>query len=375
MASTGAGYPHTAEGPMRRPLSMYGSSAAQMNPEYGESLHRSGSYRVLKSQAGPAGPRYLEHASASDANISSGGSFMMPAPRMPPQEPLCAYLTTKMQVAKATRSFEDLIGIPQGIVSRNLQDLLGPNDREKIARLQRTLEEERRQKEPHVLPPIVVNSEEQNVIQSVGFGIEEVGKWRLNHHETFNLQGLQGQQQTFQARLGLAKRDTTYFVVLILYIPTPAPQPFQQPPISPYTRDEYSRGPQFDYQAPQPYPPNQVPQAYMAHQGYPDPQRDQMGYRAHPPLAPHMQQTASMPPYSQAPTRPDYGQTQNPYQTQTPRSELPPTQPQRQHDLQLPPIRDPRSEASSAGAGRGRDERANRVDIGGLLQNPRTTRG
>jgi hypothetical protein len=358
---------------MRRPLSMYGPSMAPMNPDYSESLHRSGSYRVLKSQAGPPGPRYLEHASPSDANISSGATFMIPAPRMPTQEPLCAYLTTKMQVAKSTRTFENLIGMPQGIVSRNLQELLGVNDREKVARLQRTLEEERRQREPHVLPPIVLNSEEQTVIQSVGFGMEEVGKWRLDHHETFTIQGLQGQQQIFQARLGLAKRDTTYFVVMVLYVPTPVSQPFQQTSMSPYARDPYSRGSQFEYQAPQAYPPNQVPQNYMGNPGYPDTQREQMGYRAHSSLAPSIQPGATMSSYSQIPARPDYGQAQIPYQT--PRSELQQSQPQRQHDLQLPPIRDPRSEVHLVGAGRGRDDRANRVDIGGLLENPRTTRG
>jgi hypothetical protein len=358
---------------MRRPLSMYGPSMAPLNPDYSESLHRSGSYRVLKSQAAPPGPRYLEHASPSDANISSSSGYMIPAPRMPPQEPHCAYLTTKMQIAKSTRAFESLIGMSQSIVSRNLQDLLGVNDREKVVRLQRILEEERRQKEPHVLPPIVLNSEEQTVIQSVGFGIEEVGKWRLDHHETFTIQGPQGQQQIFQARMGLAKRDNTFFVVLVLYVPTPVAQPFQQPSMSPYGRDPHSRGPQFDYQASQAYPPNQTPQNYMGNPAYSDPQRDQMGYRAHPSLAPNTQPVATMPSYTQVPARSDYAQAQIPYQT--PRSELQQAQPQRQHDLQLPPIRDPRSEAHLVGAGRGRDDRANRVDIGGLLENSRTTRG
>lgn len=383
MSGSGSGYPHPSEGGMRRPLSMYSSNTAAMNTDFGESIHRSGSYRVLKSQGGPIAPRYLDHASAADANISSG--FMMPAPRMlPPQEPPCAYLTMKMQVAKATSSFNDIVGVPGGVV-KNFQDLVLGNEREKVAQLQRIFEDERRQREPHYLPPISFNTDEERIIQSVGFGPEVTGQLRFDHTEVFafSMPASDGSQRSFQARFGLGKKDATYFIAMVIHVPTPAPmpvpitpQPFHQAPLSsPYSRDSYSRGStQYEYQTPQQtYAPAQVSPQFMGNPAYGDP-REQMTFRAPMqgsgpmPLGQNIPPT-TMPPFSRPPSRPEYSQGQMPYQT--PRSELPQTQPPRQHDLQLPPIRDQRGEASSADAARRRDDRNNRVDIGGLLENPR----
>ncbi|KAG9234042.1 hypothetical protein BJ875DRAFT_377255 [Amylocarpus encephaloides] len=357
------GYPNPVEGSMRHPLATFDPSTASMNPEFADSLHRSESYRVLESQGGPPPPRYMEHASMSGANAGTG--FMMPAPRMLPlQEPLCAYLTMKMQVAKVTQSFGGVVGNLGGVRSRNLQELVGTGDYEKVERLQRIFEVERRQQEPHFLPPIVTNLEEERVIQSVGFGPEEAGHLRPEHQEAFTVQGRDGQPRIFQARLRLAKKDSTYFVVMVLNVPAPAtPQAFQQPSPSPYPREPYSRGSQHEYQTAQSYPPSQGPSPFKANPGYADPRGEQMGYRG---LAPDIQ-----PSFSQPPTRWELAPSQHPYQT--PRNELPPGQPQRQHELQLPPIRDQLGDTSSVDP-RQRDDRTNRFDIGGLLQNPRASR-
>jgi hypothetical protein len=331
-----------------------------MNPVFAEPLHRTGQYRVLKSQGGPIAPRFLEHASPSDANIYSGS--MVPAPpTLRPHEPLCAYLNMEMQVSKVTQSFSDTIGV-QSLVGRKLQDLVGGSEREKVVRLQRILEDERRQREPNYLPPILLKFEEDRVIQSVGFGPEDIGQLRLDHPEIFTFPGPEGQQRMFHARFGLAKKESTYFIVMVLQVPA-NPQAFTQPALSPYTRD-----PQYNYHAPQ-YPQSQAPSSFMANPAFQDPRREPMGYRT---PGPSNMPSASMPPFSQPPSRPDYSQAQNPYQT--PRSELSQGQPQRQHDhLQLPPIRDQRSEAVDPM--RMRDDRSNRVDIGGLLETPHSTRG
>lgn len=364
---------------------MYSSGAAPMT-DFGESIHRSGSYRVLKSQGGPIAPRYLEHASVADANISSG--FMMPAPRMlAPQEPPCAYLTMKMQVAKATSSFNEIVGLPGG-VSKNFQDLVLGNEREKVAHLQRVFEDERRQREPHYLPPISFNADEERTIQSVGFGPEVTGQLRFEQSHIFTLPitAPDGSQRTVQARFGLGKKDATYFIAMVIHQPTPTPvtpQSFSHPQSSPYSRDSYSRGSstQYEYHAPQQaYASTQAPPQFMNTPAFGDP-REQMGFRGpapgpgQMPIAPNVPPSANMPPFSRPPSRPEYSQSQIPYQTQTPRSELPPAQPARQHDLQLPPIRDQRGEPASADAARRRDDRSNRVDIGGLLENPRGSRG
>jgi len=351
---------------MRRPVSLYGSEAT-MTPAFGDSIPRSGSYRVLKSQ-GSLAPRYGEHAIPADANMFGGP---MVAPRMHPSpEPLCAYLTMEMQIAKASQSFGDTIGM-QPVVSRRLQEIVSANDREKVVRLQRVLEEERREREPTYLPPIFSKYEEDRIIQSAGFGPEAIGQLQLEHVEVMIFQGPEGQQRTLQARFGLAKKESTYFIAAIFQVPA-IPQTFHQPSPSPYNRDPYGREPQYGYQTPQqPFPQNQGPASFIPNPAFGgDPRGDAMAYRPPGALGMNVPVQASLPPYSQSQTRADYSsQGQNPYQT--PRSELPQGQSQQHHNLQLPPIRNQSGEASSADAARRRDDRSNRVDIGGLLEQPR----
>ncbi|TVY16531.1 hypothetical protein LARI1_G005218 [Lachnellula arida] len=358
--SMGPGYPHPQhDASIRRPLSFH-SAEASMTPAFSsDSLHRSGSYRVLKSQ-GPLAPRYMDHASSADANMFGGS--MPPAPRMlPTHEPLCAYLTKEMQIAKVTRSFGDAVGL-QAVVGKRLQDITVANDREKVMRLQRILEDERRAREPSYLPPIFSKYEEDRIIKSVGFGPDEIGQLQLEHQELVTFQGSEG-QQLLQARFGLAKRESTYFIAVIFQVPATSQTSYQ-----PFARD-YPRESQYGYQTPQQvFPPG--PSSFAPNPVYGDPRGDSI-YRASVPNVPI---TSGMPPFSQPQTRPDYSpQSQNPYQT--PRSEVAPGQPARQHDLQLPPIRDHRGEASAANMSRRQDDRTGRLDIGGLLEHPHTTRG
>ncbi|KAH6723268.1 hypothetical protein BKA61DRAFT_626425 [Leptodontidium sp. MPI-SDFR-AT-0119] len=369
----GPGYPPPADPSLRRPISLYASSDPS---QFGQDpLQRSGSYRVLKSQGGPLGggsmgPRFLEHASPADANIY--GAPMPPTPRtLPSHEPPCAYLTMEMQFSKTTQSFGETIGV-QSIQSRRLQDVVSPNDREKVARLQRIFEDERRDREPNYLPPIyLAKFEEDHVIQTVGFGQEEIGMVRTDRQEMFTFQAPDGQQRTFQVQLGLAKRDSTYFIILLLVLPA-TPQTFHQPASSPYLRESYSRDSQYGYQTlQQGYQQTPGASPFGPNPGFGDPRGDMTAYRAPGPLGPGIPPSASMTGFAQ-PQRPDYAQGPGPYQT--PRSELPQAQTQvqsqRPHDLQLPPIRGQHGEASSADAMRRRDDRSGRVDIGGLLEQP-----
>lgn len=313
---------------------------------------------------GTMAPRYLEHGSPADANLY--GASMPPTPRMmTQQEPICAYLTMDMQIAKATQGFGETIGV-QSVVARKFHDIVSANDRDKVFRLQRVFEDERREREPNYLPPIYLKFEEDRVIQSVGFGPEEMSQFRADRQDMFTFQGPDGQQRTFQVRFGLAKKESTYFVVLLLNLPA-TPQTFSQPSSSPYSRESYSRDSQYGYQTPQQVFAQPGASLFMSNPSFGDPRGEV--YRTPGPLGPNIPPSTSMPSFAQPPVRPDYSQGQNPYQT--PRSELPPAQPQpqRQHDLQLPPIRDQRVEASVAEMRR-RDNQSGRVDIGGLLEKP-----
>lgn len=360
----GAGYPPPVESLMRRPLSVYGS--ADPSP-YAETFQRSGSYRVLKSQAGPpgggsSGSRFMEHASA-DTNLYGAPIHATPRPHAPFEAP-SAYLTMEMQFANATNSFGETTGI-HSLQSRRLQDLVSANDREKVLRLQRDFEEERRGREPNYLPPIyLAKFQEEHIIQSVGFGQEESSQIRMTRLETLTFQAQDGQQRTLQARLGLAKRDSTYFIALSLILQPlqpSTPQSFHQPSSSPYSRDSYSRDSQYGYQ------PTPGASPFAQNSGFGDPRGDMSSYRTPGSLG-QGPNPGNMNLFGQPLVRSEYPQAPAPYQT--PRSELSQTQvstqEQRPHDLQLPPIRDQPVDLMR----RREDRGSNRVDIGGLLERP-----
>jgi hypothetical protein len=272
----------------------------------------------------------------------------------------------EMQIAKTTQNFGDAI-VLQPVVSRKLQEIVSANDRDKVLRLQRTFEEERREREPNYLPPIyLAKFEEDRVIQSVGFGPDEIGQVRTDHQEILTFLGSDGQQRAFNVRLGLAKKEATYFIVLVLQVPATPQQYHQQSSSSPFSRESYSRDSQYGFQPPQQvYGASQGPQ-FVPNPGFGDPRGEMNPYRTPGPLGASIQQSANMSAFPQSqPARPEYPQGQPHFQT--PRSELPQATQQRQHDLQLPPIRD---QSTSADPNRRRDDRSGRVDIGGLLEKP-----
>jgi hypothetical protein len=361
----GPNYPPPPDVSMRRPLSLYTEAPF---PAFGESHQRSGPYRVLKSQSamsGPITPRYLEHASPADANIY--GPWAPPTLRMlAPQEPICAYLNMEMQIAKASQGFGETIGI-QPVVSRKLHDIVAANDRDKVFRLQRLFEDERREREPNYLPPIYLKLEEDRVIQAVALGPDALAQFRTERQERVTFQGPDGQQRAFQVRFGLAKKESTYFIVLVLDIPA-TPQSYPHNLSAPYPREPYSRDSQYGFQPAQqqPYPNPSVP-PFVANTPFGDPRGEMSTYRMTGPMGPNVPSSTNMTVPSPPQRRQDYSQGQNnPYQT--PRSELPPSpESQRQRDLQLPPIREQRGEGYSADSMQRRDDRSNRFDIGGLL--------
>ncbi|KAG0652646.1 hypothetical protein D0Z07_0481 [Hyphodiscus hymeniophilus] len=270
-----------------------------------------------------------------------------------------------MQITKAGPRFGETVGVP-AVVGRSLHDIVSANDRDKVFRLQRLFEDERREREPSYLPPIYPKYEEDRVIQSVAFGPEEIGQIRPERQELLTFQTSDGQQRSFQVRLGLAKKESTYFVALLLNVPRP--QPFNQSSTSPYSRESYSRDSQYAFQTPQQAFAQPGASPYAPNPAFNDPRGDI--YRTPGPVGSSTASSTTMPSFSQPQSRVEYLQGQYPYQT--PRSELPQPQvqpqSQRQHELQLPPIRDQRGEAS--GDIRRRDNQASRLDIGGLLEKP-----
>jgi hypothetical protein len=99
----------------------------------------------------------------------------------------------------------------QPMVPKTLQEIVSSNDRKKVRRLQTSFEKRRRESEPH---HNMSKDEEYRVIQSLEFGPDiEMG---TDHQDIFAFLGCDGQQRAFPVRLSLAKKGSTYFIVLVL---------------------------------------------------------------------------------------------------------------------------------------------------------------
>lgn len=375
---------------MRRPLSLsLYSSQGGISSGYDDSLRRSQSYRVLKSQPPEMlAPRFVERGSASDVNI-------FPAPlsiSTRPPEP-AAFLTMDMEIAKASSTFAEQIGQPL-IQGRNITDVVLLGDRDKMLGLQRQMQDEQARKEPNYLPPIFGKQEEERVLQGLGFGADEMAKYPLDRLENFGFSDQAGQTRSFQVRMGLAKQDSIYFIVILLSMPF---RTFQHPTPSPQARDP--RDLPYSYPAPQPqhpYPqPTPVSATFDFGRGR---QGMDMGYGRGQPVTPGQMMPSLSPrlatmSYAASPSRPDYPMGPSSYQI--PRSELPAASRHPQPPgYQLPPIRSQQEmhqhqhqqmqqaqqaqqqqqqhqhASSQAEQGWSRDGRQQRVDIGGLIERP-----
>ncbi|KAF4773699.1 hypothetical protein HER10_EVM0003453 [Colletotrichum scovillei] len=343
----------------RPPLSHY--SAGTPISGYDDPIRGSHSYRVLKSQPSePIAPRYLDRAPMADANLyGQPPSLASGAP-----EPVI-FLTTELEIARASPAFADAVGIPN-VRGRSLFDIVVPTEREKLQSHQRQIQEERTRKDPVYLPPIFGRQEQERVFDSLRFEADEISRFQLDRQDFFVFAASDGQPRSYSVRLGLAKRESIYFIVLLI---NAAPR-YPYPSPSPHARE-----------VPYPYPPQQ--QAYAQHtpvsatfeQPRPRFGEGALAPRPSPGQPLHMASGLSpgispgMPSYAASPSRPEYASGPSSYQI--PRSELPPTTRPPQPSFQLPPIRagphqPPQPESSSWQ----RDERSGRVDIGGLLEKP-----
>lgn len=320
-------------------------------------------------------PRYLEHALPADANIFTGQAPAIPRVGVAQDLPL-AYLNMDLQISNASRSFSGILGIPS-MGGRKLLDIVASTDRDKVYRLQRVFEDERQEREPNYLPPIYGKAEEDRVIQSIplDLNLDDGVPVRTERQELLTFQEPSGQQRSYQVRLGLAKRESTYYVVLILVIPAQpvTSQDVYQISPSPYHPREASygfRAPQQTFAQP---PPISSYSQYQTQYGEPREHDPSMTFRQSQPLPSSSScvpgPAPTIPSYTQPFPRSEYSQVQNP--RQIPRSEGSQAQSAHQSEFRLPPLQRPPGLPSAPPRG---DDRGGRVDIGGLLEGPEPQR-
>lgn len=319
---------------LRRPLSLYAPQGS-IGSGFDDSLRRTQSYRVLKSQpTEPLAPRFLERGSASGANV-------YPAPlaiSTTPPEPV-AFLTMDLEVVKASTTFWEAVGRPV-IQSPRITEMLALGDKEKMVALQRQMQDEQARREPNYLPPMYAKQEEENVLRSLGFSREEMASYSLGLLENLRFNDQTGQLRNLSVRLGLAKRGSIYFIVVV--VDTNAPfRGFQPPTPSPQGRDP--RDLAYSYPAAQmPYPqPTPVSATFDHGRGR---SASDVPYLPRQPATPGQMMPGLSPrlpsSYAASPSRPDYPVGHPAYQI--PRSELSAAPRTSQAPgYQLPPIRQP----------------------------------
>lgn len=304
-------------------------------------------------------------------------------------EPM-AFLTMEMEFARASSTFADAIG-RSSVKGLNLAELVAPGDRDRALGCRREIQEEQLQKDPHYLPPIFGRQEADRVIQSLGFSHDELSRYALDRQEFLGFVGQDGQTRHFSVRMGLAKQESIYFVVMALQI---AVRSFQHPTPSPKPREMYSYHPMQQQQQQQqqqqysqltPVSATFEPRQYrLGEPSYGMREAPNPGPPPPPPPPPQMMagMSSSLPPYSVSPPRAEYSGSSA---YQVPRSELLPLgRGSKPPGVQLPPIRSQqggppppppppqqhqhqqRQDSSSHSA---RDDRY-RMGIGGLLDRP-----
>ncbi|PKS08981.1 hypothetical protein jhhlp_003594 [Lomentospora prolificans] len=355
---------------LRRPLGAYPGGSILSG--YEATLRRnSPSHRVLKSQPSEStASRYIERALPSDASVYPATPLSVTTR---PPEPV-AYLTMELEIVKASTSFLEVVGI-QSLKGRALYDVVLPAERDRVDGYKRQLHDDRARQEPRYLPPIFNKHESERVIQALGFGAEDFSRIPLDRPGHLTFLAVDGQQRSLSFQFGLTKVESIYVVVLRLNVASRYPYPSP----SPHSRDTMAAG--YPYQT-QAAPHHQQQQSYLQHTPVSatfDPHRprfEQSPQVGRPVTAPPGNQLLSglspgVPAYSPSSGRPEYAAGPSSYQI--PRSELTSTSRTPQApSFQLPPIRaHPQpTTATLNDAPLPRDERPNRVDIGGLIDRP-----
>ncbi|KAK6220184.1 hypothetical protein QIS74_05686 [Colletotrichum tabaci] len=332
----------------RPPLSHY--SAGPPHPISGEPI---------------APPRYLDRASMADANM-----YAQPPPLAAGTPEPVVFLTMELEMARASPAFADAVGIPS-LRGRSLLDVVLPSERDKIQSHQRSMQDERSRKDPVYLPPIFGRQEQERVFDSLRFEVDEISRFQLDRQDFFVFAASDGQPRSYSVRLGLAKRESIYFIVLLINAAPALRYPYPSP--SPHAREmPYSYQPQQQQQQ-QVYAQHTPVSATFEH-ARPRFGEGTLAPRPSPGQPPHMTTRLSpgtspgMPSYAASPSRPDYAAGPSSYQI--PRSELPPTTRPPQPSFQLPPIRAGPHQPPHPEPSWQRDDRSGRVDIGGLLEKP-----
>lgn len=336
-----------------------------MSAGYEISSHHLQSSRVLNFPSSEhLTPRFSNRTSPSDLSVNATTSSSIPLPPEP-----VAFLNMKLEITKVSSVFVDAIGGGK-VQGRNLTDIVSPFDQHKLEAIRNKLHESQTRQEPNYLPPILDSLDQ--FIQRLGFTSEDIGRFQLEYSHYLKFIAHEGWRE-YRVQIGLAKEGSIYFVVLLLDVH----DPYSWKPSwkSRETPMDASRMPAAQ-------PPTSLPTyAHSSHSTMSDQSRQgfsEGSFGPRPPPGSMTQNQSDASPgggaqvrsYSASPSHAQYPGPSPSYHI--PRSELSPVaRLPPQPAYQLPPIRAQPEQPGNPGTHPWpREDRPNRVDIGGLIDKP-----
>ncbi|KAI9751220.1 MAG: hypothetical protein M4579_006152 [Chaenotheca gracillima] len=186
--------------------------------------HPAGAYRALRAQSEASSPNqrqgfgygHVSDLNTAPASTRTSHALGPPFPYATPSHNVAAaFLNMNMVIERTTPLFRASLGYNVELAGRELSDLLARPEQDKIARIQRHLEEERKSRDPEYLPPIYGGSEAEAIRRVPEGDIERVSGGSTVRREEFTMRHPNGRLQTYPVLIRLAKANV-YFVVITL---------------------------------------------------------------------------------------------------------------------------------------------------------------
>lgn len=150
-----------------------------------------------------------------------------------------AFLNLDLVIQKSNQEFQDLVPFLGDVRGKSLADLLERSQADVLHRLRNELRDERDEREPTYMAPITPVGQDpmQSMMESVSErDVEHVSRGYADRPVLLNFRLPNGQYQSLQTQIRLAKMVSLYFVTLIVHTPPrPAGPPLLTQQLAPPT--------------------------------------------------------------------------------------------------------------------------------------------
>jgi hypothetical protein len=193
--------------------------------------------------SGRPGEEHGLNASSQHAPLANGGQSVAASPyaagpNLAYQTLPVAFLNLDLVIQKSNQAFRDLVAFLGDVRGKHLGELLETRQNESLQRLRNELQEERDQREPTYMAPIIPIGQDpwRPVMESLAdCDVDHVSHGYTDRPMYLSFRTPSGQFQSLQVQIRLAK-TSLYFVTLVVRSPLrPSGPPLQTQPLGPPT--------------------------------------------------------------------------------------------------------------------------------------------